>query len=135
FTGGASITVAAAAHAYAAAGRTDEARRRLSELVNAPPGRYVQHYGVALVCDALGDTDEAFRWLELAYHDHSFWLAMWVDVGPRGLRPPFFLPRPSVDRPQVVAGAPARVHDLLALFRLSCILRRGAAQKENAHAQ
>jgi tetratricopeptide (TPR) repeat protein len=60
---GASIGVAAAARAYAMSGRP-EARRRLSELQHAAPGRYVQHYGIALVCLALGEPDEAFRWLE-----------------------------------------------------------------------
>ena len=48
--GGASIGVAAAAHAYAMSGRTEEARRRLSELQRPEAGRYVQPYGIALVC-------------------------------------------------------------------------------------
>ena len=80
---GASIGVAAAAHAYAMSGRPEEARRRLSDLQLAAPGRYVQHYGIALVCLALGELDEAFRWLEQAYRDHSFWLAYWGGVDPR----------------------------------------------------
>ena len=42
-----------------------------------------EHYGVALVCLALGELDEAFRWLEQAYRDHSFWLAYWGGVDPR----------------------------------------------------
>jgi Tfp pilus assembly protein PilF len=83
YTRGASIAVAALAHACAAAGRIDEARRHLSDLLHPVPGRYVQHYGVALVFAGLGEFDEAVRWLEHAYRDHSFWLAHWAKVDPR----------------------------------------------------
>jgi serine/threonine-protein kinase len=82
-TRGASIAVGALAHAYAVAGRPDEARRRLSELQQPTPGRYVQHYAVALVQAALGETDEALHSLDLAYRNHSFWLAYWANVDPR----------------------------------------------------
>ena len=80
---GASIGVAAAAHAYAMSGRTEEARRRLSELHCPEAGRYVQHYGIALVCAALGESDEALRWLEQAYRDHSVWWTLWAKADPR----------------------------------------------------
>jgi serine/threonine protein kinase/Tfp pilus assembly protein PilF len=82
-TRGASIAVGALAHALAVAGRTDLARQRLAELQRPTPGRYVQHYGVALVQVALGETDEALHSLDLAYRDHSFWLAYWANVDPR----------------------------------------------------
>ena len=82
-TRGASIAVGALAHAYASSGRTDEARQRLSELRQPIQGRYIQHYGVALVLAALGESDEAMHSLELAYRDHSFWLAYWAAVDPR----------------------------------------------------
>jgi serine/threonine protein kinase/Flp pilus assembly protein TadD len=82
-TRGTGSAVGALGHALAVAGRTDEARRRLSELQQPTPGRYVQHYGVALVLAALGESDQALHWLELAYRDHSFWLATWANVDPR----------------------------------------------------
>jgi len=82
-TRGASIAVGALGHALAVAGRTDEARRHLSELQQPTPGRYIQHYGVALILAALGDTVEALRSLDLAYRDHSFWLAYWANGDPR----------------------------------------------------
>jgi serine/threonine-protein kinase len=82
-TRGASIAVGALAHAYASSGRTDEARQRLSELRQPIQGRYIQHYGVALVLAALGESDEAIHCLEQAYRDHSFWLACWANVDPR----------------------------------------------------
>jgi len=82
-TRGASIAVGALAHVCAVAGRTEVARQRLSELQQPTPGRYIQHYGVALGLAALGEPDEAMHWLELAYRDHSFWLAYWANVDPR----------------------------------------------------
>ncbi len=81
--GGVSIGVGAAAHAYAMSGRVEEARRRLVELQEARAGRYVEPYGIALVSAALGDREDALRWLEQAYQDHSFWLAFWAKVDPR----------------------------------------------------
>ena len=78
-----SNAVGALAHAYAVAGRTDEAQQRLSELQRPAQGGYIQHYGVALVLAALGESDEAVHWLEEAYRDHSFWLAYWANVDPR----------------------------------------------------
>ena len=82
-TRGTSNAVGALAHALAVAGRTDEARRHLSELQQPTPGRYIQHYGVALAQTALGEIDDALHSLELAYRAHSFWLAYWVNVDPR----------------------------------------------------
>jgi serine/threonine-protein kinase len=82
-TRGASIAVGALGHACAIAGRIDEARRQLAELRQPATGRYIQHYGAALVLAALGDIDEALHWLDLAYRDHSFWLAYWAGVDPR----------------------------------------------------
>ena len=82
YMGGASIGVGAAAHAYATSGQLEEARRRLVEL-QARAGRYVEPYGMALICAALGDLEDALRWLEQAYQDHSVWLALWVKVDPR----------------------------------------------------
>ena len=83
YMGGASIGAGAAAHAYAMAGRTDEARRRVTVLCDARSTRYVEPYGIALVYAALGDHAEAVRWLEQAYHEHSFWLVGWSKVDPR----------------------------------------------------
>jgi hypothetical protein len=80
--GGATMGAAAAAHAYAMAGHTGEARRRLLELEKTT-GRYVQPYGLALVCTALGEHDRALHWLEQAYRDRSFWWVFWGNVDPR----------------------------------------------------
>ena len=81
-SGGASIMVAAAAHAYAMSGQIEEARRRLAELQSVS-GRYVQPYAIALVCAGLGDTDDAMRWLEQAHRAHAGWWPLWAKGDPR----------------------------------------------------
>jgi len=66
---------AGVARALAWAGEEDEARRVLASVPDADPTR------VALVHVALGDTDEAFRWLKLALDAGSPFLAELGDPG------------------------------------------------------
>jgi serine/threonine protein kinase/Flp pilus assembly protein TadD len=67
--------IAALGHAYAVAGRRDDALRILEQL-NELVGRqsYVSPYSIALIHAALGDKEQAFEWLERAYRerDESF---------------------------------------------------------------
>jgi len=56
---------------YAAAGRTDQARRSLAELLDNAKLRYVSAYTVGAAWVALGDADEAFQWLERAFQERS----------------------------------------------------------------
>lgn len=58
--------VAALAVGYAGAGRTKEARRLLEELRAGASREYVRALHLAAVCAALGETEEAFVWLEKA---------------------------------------------------------------------
>src|SRR6266403_1225096 len=48
-----------------------EARNMLAQLVKAREKRYVSAPLIAAVSTALGDKEEAFRWLEHAYDEHS----------------------------------------------------------------
>src|SRR5437868_2974607 len=48
-----------------------EARNILAQLVQAREKRYVSAPLIAAVSTALGDKEEAFRWLERAYEEHS----------------------------------------------------------------
>ena len=57
--------------AYARAGRTDDARRVLGELIERSKTHYVAADGIASIYVALGDNDEAFRWLDRAVEEHS----------------------------------------------------------------
>jgi tetratricopeptide (TPR) repeat protein len=81
--GGASIGVAAAAHAYAMSGQAAEARRRLTELQQAPEGRYIRCYPIAVIHAGLGERDAALASLEQAHRDREWWWAAWGNVDPR----------------------------------------------------
>jgi TolB-like protein/tRNA A-37 threonylcarbamoyl transferase component Bud32/predicted Zn-dependent protease len=56
---------------YARMGRQTEARNILAQLVQAREKRYVSAPLIAAVSTVLGDKEEAFRWLERAYEEHS----------------------------------------------------------------
>jgi hypothetical protein len=65
-------------HAYAASGKTKEARQVLSDLHDLSQAkeamRYVSPYTVAAIYAALNDKNEAFKWLEQAYETRDVWL-------------------------------------------------------------
>src|SRR5438270_2427889 len=56
---------------YTRMGREIEARSILAQLVQASENRYVSAPLIAAVLTALGDKEEAFHWLEVAYDEHS----------------------------------------------------------------
>src|SRR5438128_665704 len=56
---------------YTRMGREIEARSILAQLLQAREKRYVSAPLIAAVCVALGDKEEAFRWLESGYAEHS----------------------------------------------------------------
>jgi eukaryotic-like serine/threonine-protein kinase len=56
---------------YLRMGREMEARNILGQLLQAREKRYVSAPVIAAVYVALGDKEEAFRWLERAYEEHS----------------------------------------------------------------
>ena len=59
------------AHAEAAMGHQDEARKLLIQLVDAAKSRYVQPYAFALTYLALGDKDQTLNWLEQGVRDRG----------------------------------------------------------------
>src|SRR5262249_30742748 len=65
------VYVAALAHAYAASGRVEEARKTLGELSTISRQRFVLPSLFVPILAALGDRDEAFRWLDRAYDARS----------------------------------------------------------------
>jgi TolB-like protein/Tfp pilus assembly protein PilF len=75
-------TLASLAYAYALAGRRDQTARILRELEDAAKSRFVSAYAFALVHLALGNTDEAFVWLDKAVGDRSSSMPF-LDVNPR----------------------------------------------------
>jgi TolB-like protein/Tfp pilus assembly protein PilF len=77
------ITVAALAHALASAGETAEARELLSDLVRAGhEGRYQPSFEIAKIHVALGEPDEALRWLEQALEERSHSM-VFLEVDPQ----------------------------------------------------
>jgi len=69
-------------NAYAAAGKTTEARKILSDLHALDETQYVQPYAFAMIYCALGENEKAIDWLEKAYEDRVFWMAF-LQVEPR----------------------------------------------------
>src|SRR5437870_3241700 len=56
---------------YARMGREIEAKNILAQLLQAREKRYVSAPLIAAVSTVLGDKEEAFHWLEVAYDEHS----------------------------------------------------------------
>jgi tetratricopeptide (TPR) repeat protein len=73
------VAAACLGEAYAAAGASDEARKVLQELTSRP---HVTAYFVSRIYAALGDTNEAFKWLEISYQEHGEWMVL-LPVDPR----------------------------------------------------
>jgi TolB-like protein/tetratricopeptide (TPR) repeat protein len=73
-TGGHPGALAGLGHAHALAGNRAEAQEYLARLERDAGRRYVSPYFIALVHVGLGDTDEAFRWLDTACEHRSDWL-------------------------------------------------------------
>lgn len=63
-------------YAYAAAGRTADARAVLKELDAHGREQYVSSFGIALIHDRLGDPSSALAALRRAYQDHAVEFAM-----------------------------------------------------------
>ena len=73
-TRGASITVAALGYAYAAAGRSEQARKVLGELDEISKKTFVSPVAVAAIHARLGEIDRAFACLEKAYETRDHWM-------------------------------------------------------------
>jgi Flp pilus assembly protein TadD len=70
------------AHTYALAGKTEEAKQILNNLIALSKREYVSAHDIATIFIAMGDIDVAFKWLDQAYEEHSYRLA-WSKVDPK----------------------------------------------------
>jgi cytochrome c-type biogenesis protein CcmH/NrfG len=71
------------AYALARAGRTDDARRLLTDLLGRRARNiYVSPYVVALIYSGVGDRAQALEWLNLAHRERDN-LLPWMKVDPR----------------------------------------------------
>ena len=71
---GSPLMLALLGHAYAASGKTAEARQVLTDLHDLEKRRYVSPYTVAAIHTGLGEKDQAFKCLERAYEERDVWL-------------------------------------------------------------
>ena len=67
-------------HAYASSGNRTEAMKLLDQLKEISGQRYVSVYSFAIVYLALGDKEEALRWLERCYQDRAGADIGWIRV-------------------------------------------------------
>ena len=93
---------------YTRMGRQVEARNILAQLLQAREKRYVSAPVIAAVYVALGDKEEAFRWLERAFAEHSGilqWIAFLPEFRPlhSDARFPHLLRRIGASHDQVLA--------------------------------
>src|SRR6266478_5762835 len=79
---GAPTFVAFLGDEYAVAGHLGEARETLERLRELSKHHYVTSYMVARIHAAMGETDEALRWLETAYQERAAWMVI-LKVDPR----------------------------------------------------
>jgi tetratricopeptide (TPR) repeat protein len=78
--------MAAKGYLYGVWGKTKEAQAVLDELQALRSGGHFEtSYGIALVHAALGDTEQAFTWLDRAVDERSHWL-VWLRLDPRWAR-------------------------------------------------
>ena len=90
---------------YAVSGRRADALRLAKEFKDLSSHAYVDPYNIAVIYAGLGDKDEAFRWLEKGYEQHSsgmpylatdpFWSEMRSDPRYADLRRRMASTRPS----------------------------------------
>ena len=69
-------------HAYASSGNKTEAVKILEQLKEVSRQRYVSMFSFAIVYLALGDKEEALRWLEQSYQDRAGADIGWIRVDP-----------------------------------------------------
>ena len=75
-------TVAALGHAFASAGRADEAVEMLHQLEEMSQRRYVSGYWRGILYSGLGEEELALEWLGTAFQQRDVWL-IWLKVEPR----------------------------------------------------
>jgi eukaryotic-like serine/threonine-protein kinase len=76
------LMLASLGHAYAIAGRRDEAQRILVQLDDLSKQRYVSAYDRAAIYVGLSESEQALAWLERAYEERSQFM-VYLDTDPR----------------------------------------------------
>lgn len=80
-SGGVQLQRAELGHAYGVSGQRDKALKILSELKDLAKRRYVSPYDMAILHIGLGETDQAFDWLEKSCAERERWM-VYLKVAP-----------------------------------------------------
>jgi serine/threonine-protein kinase len=70
-------------HAYAVSGNRAEAQKVLDHLKESSAHSYVSPYSSAVIYAGLGEKDQAFVWLERAYQERSYFMAVYLTTDAR----------------------------------------------------
>ncbi len=70
-------------HAYALSGNKPEAQKVLSHLNELSTRNYVSSYSRAIIYAGLGEKDQVFGWLNQAYQERSYFLAVYLTTDSR----------------------------------------------------
>jgi TolB-like protein/tetratricopeptide (TPR) repeat protein len=81
-SGEGTLALAMLGHGLASAGRNEDSKRILDQLIERSKTQYVPSYWVAVVYNGYKDKDQVMRWLRRAYDERSSWL-VWCNVEPR----------------------------------------------------
>jgi TolB-like protein len=76
------LALASLAHGHAVAGDAEKARTVLGDLKVMAKDKYVSPYDIAMIHVGLGESDEAFSWLQKALEERSIWLG-YLNVEPQ----------------------------------------------------
>jgi eukaryotic-like serine/threonine-protein kinase len=70
-------------HTYALSGNKEEAEKVLAHLKDLSARSYVSPYAIAIIYAGLGDKDQVFSWLDRAYTERSYFLAVYLTTDSR----------------------------------------------------
>jgi serine/threonine protein kinase/tetratricopeptide (TPR) repeat protein len=70
-------------HAYAVSGNATEAQKVLDHLKELSTHSYVAPFNFAVIYAGLGEKDQAITWLNRAYADHSYYIAVYLTTDVR----------------------------------------------------
>ena len=70
-------------HTYALSGNKSEAQKMLSHFDELSTHNYVSPYSRAIIYAGLGEKDQVFAWLDRAYQERSYFLAVYLPTDSR----------------------------------------------------
>lgn len=80
-SGGSIYPTAFLAYVYGMAGKKEDARNLLNQLLERSNKEYISSYHIALIYSGLGEIDHALEWLEKAYDERDNWM-VWLNIYP-----------------------------------------------------